>query len=180
MAEPIDFERSIRRVICTVLQQEEGFIRPADQNKPTGDVSALFGTVKLLSIDPIGPDGSTYKNNEDDDTKVTETIEGIRHLQVSIQFYRAGAKAMAARLKALMQSSIAAQLMADLGLGYIRSGPVTNIAAVTDTKWEERCQLNMEFYVGAEESVDLDIYETIRIQGTVGTLTSNVDEVKLP
>jgi hypothetical protein len=158
-------ESDFRAVIRTVLEMPEHSVRRANQKNPppAGDQATPFATVLVSEVGSTGWDDVTYSGvpygqdgfGEDEfGTTIIETITGQRHFTASIQFFKGKAKSQADRLKALLQSSTALQLLQAAGIGLGKIGEVRDLSQVVDTYYESRAQLNVEFYaVNQEQSL---------------------------
>lgn len=159
MANAQDINRNIRRLLRTVYGiTDENFFRPADQKAATGTISQQFGTVRIMAMPSEGVDVLRQENEDLPSLNVLETIEGVRHITASVQFFRGDAYTKAARLPALMRSSAAMDTCRAQGLGFIRCGSPRNLTQEIDTNFEERGQIDIEFYVIAREEISLPTY----------------------
>lgn len=152
-----ELNRRIRDLVRTLLAMPENSVRPANQNAPTGAIDEQFATVLLTVFEPTGQD-ELKRQNEAATTNVIETTIGPRRLVASVQFFRGDAYYKAMRLPALLSTSAAIAKMQQHGIGFIKSSPPRNLTALVDTLWEERGQIDLEFYVVAAESVTIPTY----------------------
>jgi hypothetical protein len=137
---------------------DEDFFRPADQKAATGTIDQQFGTVRIMAMPSVGVDVLTQRDDEALPLNVKETVQGTRHIIASVQFFRGDAYTKAARLPALMRSSLAMDACRARGLGFIRCGSPRNLTQQVDTNFEERGQIDVEFYVIANEVISLPTY----------------------
>lgn len=159
MANAQDINRNIRRLLRTVYGITDiDFFRPADQKAATGTITQQFGTVRIMAMPSEGIDAQVQTNEAEPSLNVTESVQGVRHITASVQFFRGDAYTKAARLPALMRSSLAMDTCRAQGLGFIRCGSPRNLTQEIDTNFEERGQIDIEFYVIASETVSLPTY----------------------
>lgn len=164
MADAKDINRNVRRLLRAVCGQSapefENFWRPSDQQALTGDITVQFGAVRVTAMPAEGIDAQVLTEDQVTPLNVLELVRGVRHLSVSVQVYRGNAYTLIARLPALLRTSFAMDKMRELGLGLIRCGAPRNLTAQVDTNWEERGQIDIEFYLIAAESVSMPTYGT--------------------
>lgn len=141
----------------------ENSVRPANQNAPTGAIDEQFATVLIATFEPVGQDQLMRQNDSSPSTDVIETVIGPRRCMASIQFFRGDAYYKAMRLPALLSTSAAVEKMQQQGIGLIGTSPPRNLTALVDTLWEERGQIDIEFYVVAAESVSVPTYGSFPI-----------------
>lgn len=158
----------IRLLIRTALDWPANSVRPAHQNAPTGKNSDKYATVLLTNYIGSGWDANRLKNDTATDGIVSDTV-GQRQVTAQVQFYRTDAYKTAAALQALLQRQSAIQLMADMGVGLVRIGQVTNVSQVINTKWEEQASVNVDFNVISLETEVLTAYNKFPIQITPDT-----------
>lgn len=159
MADAKIINRNIRRLLRAVYGiADDDFFRPADQKAPTGTIDQQFGTVRIMAMPSEGVDVARQFDEDDPSLNVRETIDGVRHITASVQFFRGDAYTKAARLPALMRSSLAMDECRAQGLGFIRCGAPRNLTQEVDTNFEERGQIDVEFYVIAHEEISIPTY----------------------
>lgn len=170
---PPEINKRIRQLLRAVLGiTDENFIRPANQNAPTG--TAPFATVLLMAYEATGNDDKRVTTGQAANT-VDETQEGQRRVTASVQFFRGDALALAYRLPAALNTSNAIALMQSLGLGLVNVGPVRNIAGIVNTIWEERAGLDIEFHVIASETVNLPTFGEFPVSFGDGSFTQTFE-----
>lgn len=164
MSDAKEINRNVRRLLRAVCGQSapefENFWRPANQQALTGDITVKFGTVLITGMPAEGIDAQTLVDDEDVPLNVLEQVRGVRHITASVQAFRDGAFTLIARLPALLRTSFAMDKSRELGLGLIRCGVPRDLTAQVDTNWEERGQIDIEFYLIAAESVSMPTYGT--------------------
>lgn len=158
MADAYDINLSVRRLVRMLLGMGENDVRPADQKAAAGSIGQQFATVKIINLDPVGVDTVVNRNDEALPLNVIEAVDGTRHVVASIQIFRGDAYTKAARLPALLRTSAAVEKMQQLGLGFIRAGSPRNLTTQVDTNFEERGQIDIEFYVVAREEISIPTY----------------------
>jgi hypothetical protein len=161
-------DTEIRGLIRTALGMPPDSVRPANRNAPTGTSTDLFATVLISENGAIGWDSSTTADDAAPAVTATETVQGVRKLTATVQFFRPGANALARRLVARLQSAAAIELMQAAGLGLTHVGPVKDISSVVDTYWEDRAWLVLEFTATAVETATVDTYNVFPVTVTTG------------
>jgi hypothetical protein len=172
-------DADIRMLIRTTLGMPENSVRPANQNAPTGTSTDLFATVLITEDGATGWDSSTTANDAAPATTVTETVQGVRKLTATVQFFRPGANQMARSLAARLQGAAAIELMQAAGLGLTQVGLVKDLSSVVNTYWEDRAWMVLEFAVTAGSTATLDTYSVFPITVTT-ELESITFEVTAP
>ena len=153
---------AIRTLLTTLYASDTNYFRPANQNAPTGHINQPFATVLVTGFDPVGQDAVTQED-EGVPLQLTENIEGQRHLVCDVQFFRSNALLNANRLNALLRSSSTMMLLQQAGLGFIRASKTLNLTSVVDTYYEERAQVELEFYVSSLESLSVSTFSSVEI-----------------
>lgn len=174
----------IRSLIRRLLLMQENSVRPANKNAPTGSEGDQFATVFLTNIAPTGGDDLVRSNVGEGSHNVRETTEGQREVLASINFYRGDAVSKAAKLQTLLSKSRATALMQELGLGLVSTSGVRNLGQTVGTKWEDRAQIDITFYVVASETDNLQTYGEFPFEVSTadvsGNTTTNTFEVFEP
>lgn len=170
MADLNDINKLVRKVVRELLAMPENSVRPANQNAPGGAKTEQFATVLIATVDDTGEDDHKFKDDAAPALTVTETAEGHRRMMASIQFFRGDAHTKASRLRTLLTMGAASDKLRAVGLGFIRASAVRNLSAVVDTYWEERGQIDLEFYLVAKETATVQTYGRFPI--TVSTESS--------
>ncbi len=153
-----DVDRSLRELIRTALGMPANSVRPANQAAPTLSQSDAFATVQVTALQPTGWDSSSLKNEASSSHNVKETLQGMRLISVSVQFFRGDAYAKALRLGVRLQMQRQIAKMQAVGLGLVRMGSATDMTAVIDSDWEARAHIGMEFHIIAQESDSLPTF----------------------
>lgn len=153
----------IRWLIRTALDWPENTVRPAYQNAPTGKNSDFYATVLLTNLTGSGWDANRLANDSATAGLKSDTV-GQRQATAQIQFYRSGAYKTASALSAILQRQSTIQAMADIGIGLVRVGQVTNVSNVINTTWEEQASVNVDFNVISLETETLDAFTKFPIQ----------------
>lgn len=168
--------QKVRELIRTVLALPADSVRPANQNAPTGTMDMQFATVLITFINPTGWDDSRIENEASPSTNVQESVIGQRHFIASVQFFRSDAYTKASRLCTLLSLSSSIDKLQAVGLGFIRASAAKNLTTVVDTYWEERGQIDLEFYLVAKETVSTPTYGRfpIAVSNNSSTTSSEV------
>lgn len=167
--------RSIRGLVRSVMGMPADSVRPANSNAPVGAKDTPMATVLVSTVRSIGADTNRLSNvipNVKGDTVKSEMI-GNRLASASIQFFGASAFDNATALVARLQRQSAVETMRNVGLGFVRASPVTNVSAVINTYWEERSQVQIDFTVVSLDSETLDTFGIIPIQ-----ITQEINEIE--
>lgn len=166
-----DINKLIRKFIRETLALPENSVRKANQTAPTGKQSEPFATVLITVIDSTGEDERRLKNEAAPSLNVSESVTGMRRLVASVQFFRGDAYTKACRLNTLMSMSSSVDRLQAMGLGFIRASPAKNLTAVVDAGWEERGQIDLEFYLVAKEVQSIPTFGRFPI--TINTETTS-------
>lgn len=150
--------KSIRQIVRLLLGEPEGFVRPANQPAAAEKADESFATVQVLAITTDGIDRVKQANELAPSNNIAETIEGMRRVTVSVQFFRGDAYSQAARLQSLMRSSYAGDLLQSAGLGLIRANDAKDMTAVSSTSYESRAAIQIEFYLAVDEVLSVPTY----------------------
>jgi hypothetical protein len=168
-------EQAFRANIRTLLGMPENSVRRANQfdPPPAGDQETQFATVFIQQVGGIGWDEITHANPTIDQdgygqggsgdggagtgavNDVTEFITGNHLFVASVQFFRGDAIDQIERLGMLLQSSPSIQALLAAGIGLGKIGAIRNLSQVVDSFYENRAQMDVEFYVVDREQVDL-------------------------
>jgi hypothetical protein len=134
------------------------------QNLPINIVS--FGTIRVDSIGTIGEDILNYEYNVIGDN-LTESVEGPRELRVDVNIFGPGAINKLTQLRAsVTQTVYNSQLMLSK-LAFIESSEVRNLDEVISSKWVERAQIDLKFYITSSYSSILDRVAHVEVQGEI-------------
>lgn len=166
-----DINKLIRQFVRETLGMPANSVRPAKQAAPTGKQTDQFATVLITVIDSTGEDERKLADEAAPSNNVTETITGQRRLAASIQFFRGDAYTKACRLNTLMSLSGSIDKLQAIGLGFIRASPARNLTWIIDAGWEERGQIDLEFYLVAKEVQSIPTFGRFPI--TVSTESSS-------
>lgn len=172
-----DINKLIRQFIRVTLNMPADTVRPANKTAPTGKQTDQFATVLITLIEPTGQDERKVSNEVSPSTNVAETITGQRHLIASVQFFRGDAYTKACRLEALMSMSSSIDRLQAIGLGFIRASPAKNLTAVVDAGWEERGQIDLEFYLVAKEVQSIPTYGRFPIDVSTESFTTSSEVI---
>lgn len=168
----------VRVLVREILGLPNNSVRPANQNATVPNIPDEFATV---FITPTGSEGWDIQKFEDlpaPSLEVKETITGIRRINASVQFFRGGAYTKAVRLGMLLQSSGAVSKMQAVGLGLVKVSPARDLTATVDTIYESRGQIDIEFYLVADEEIITPTYGqfTVSVTTPISTTSTEVFE----
>lgn len=167
-----DISRILRGIVRELLGMPANSVRPANQSyATTGGQSEQFATVLITSISDEGWDDRVLINEPSPSLDVTEKMEGMRRMSVSVQFFRGDAYTKACRLRTLLGTANATEKLKKVGLGFIQASPAKNLTDVVDTFFEERGQVDLEFYLIAAEASVLRTYSHWKLSTTVFSTT---------
>lgn len=179
MSAVADINKLIRQFVRETLSMPPDSVRPANQTAPTGKQSEQFATVLITLIDSTGEDERRVANEATPSLNVAETLTGMRRLIASVQFFRGDAYTKACRLHTLMSMSSTVDRLQGIGLGFIRASSAKNLTAVVDAAFEERGQIDLEFYLVAKEVQSIPTFGRFPITISTET-TSTFSEVFEP
>lgn len=155
--------RAVRDLVRTVMGMPDGSVRPADQMAPAGGQTTEIATVNIISTSEIGWAAQGQVDAEDG-TSVA-SVDQLDEVVASVQFFRSPTKDAAGkatysnaafdrakRLGARLQLPTSVAAMSDAGLGLLRVGHARNLAALADSIWESRGQIDLVFNVSTIET----------------------------
>lgn len=175
-----DINKLIRTFIRETLAMPANSVRPANKTAPTGKQTEQFATVLVTLIEDTGHDDRKTANDAALALTVTETIIGMRKLSVSVQFFRGDALTKASKLKSRMTLSSSIDKLKAINLGFVRASQPRNLSALVDAAWEERGQIDLEFYLIATETETLNTFGTFPISINTASSSSINREVIAP
>ncbi len=110
-----------------------------DAPRPLGDYAA----VDFISDTGIGWEQHTYTDESDPDLDIDETIQGVREIMMSVDFYRDSAidNARLARTGFIRESVQGLFRAAGIGLG--RRSEIRELSEPLENGWEERAQFDI-------------------------------------
>lgn len=159
-------ESAVNIVLVQIINLLVGIEKYAMRSRQNNAIkpSGAFATVGLLTNVSRGWEQQTLENsliNPD----LVETLEGMRELTYSINFYRDGAYDNAAKVRiGFMRESIRSVLhAAGLGLG-IRS-PIRDISGALENEFEERTQFDVTLSAVNTDSDAVLAIATVAIAG---------------
>lgn len=174
MIDPLVINTNIRTLIRTLLNMADGSVRPANQNDdPSGDQSEDYATVLVYTTTPLGWDEVKEVPLIGDPFTNVETVAGLRQVTASVNFFRGPAYQRAMRMQGIFQTSGAKDLMDSFGYGFISAGKPQDLSAVQSTYFEARAQIDIDFYVTATESNNLDTFVQFPITVETETTTDS-------
>jgi hypothetical protein len=153
---------NLRLIIVTLLQLDANYMRPANQNAPTGTIDKPFGTLLVGEVDNVGVDYAQLRNDSQVH-ELTEITEGLRSLIVNIQFFRGNALSLASRIGALLRSAAGVRSLNEAGLALVRVGKASDISQAVDSYFEARAQIELEFTAAVTEQTTVGTFASIPI-----------------
>tara|TARA_R110000851_G_scaffold96792_2_gene209934 strand:+ start:18399 stop:18935 length:537 start_codon:yes stop_codon:yes gene_type:complete len=109
-----------------------------DAPRPTG----AYGSVDFISSIAIGVEQRSFKNNISGDD-LTENIEGMREIMMSISFYRDSAINNANQVYIGFIRESVQSMFRSAGVGFTRRSDVREISDALENGWEERAQFDI-------------------------------------
>lgn len=135
-----------------------------------------FGTIFLSGIDKFAEDVNRYEYNTILDN-LTEYVEGARILNVSLNIFGAGANDfMAAIVASTHQTAHNTQLM-NAGLAFINSSQIRDLTEVISSKFNERAQMDCQFYIESSYNLDIDRVAETNISGKFDDRIVNINVI---
>jgi len=141
-----------------------------NQNAPIPELP--FVTLQINSVIAIGDDITLPV---DADTGLAKVV-GTREFTLSMQTFGETAFELAENLSTSLDLWVVQNSLREAGIYIVNREPIGNVAALLDTQWEARCNLDVLFRIaspyGAGALQDaVGVIETIEATGTVGDLT---------
>jgi len=133
-----------------LLLESQGYTikaRQLDAPRPTGD----YGDVDYVTGIDLGWEQRKFTNNTLDDD-MTETIQGMREIIMSVNFYRTDAIDNARAVRTGLVRESIQSLFSAANVGLIRRSEVREISEPLENGWEERAQLDIVLNVVGEDS----------------------------
>lgn len=151
------------RDIVNLLLSSPGYtIKAKQKGAPRPDRD--YADVDFVSETRVGWEQRTFENNQAD-PDLTETIEGMREIMMSISFYRGDSIDNARKVKiGLIRESIQ-ELFRAAGLGYVRSSEVREISEPFQHGWEERSQFDIVLSAVGTDSDIVTSIESVDMAG---------------
>jgi hypothetical protein len=137
---------------------------------------APYVTLKILDLSSVGHDGlvQSYDGGAPAGQEITFTLEGRRHLTVSVQAFSdaaTGATSAHAILSkartALSLPGVHAALLAG-GLAAFNEGGITDLSAIRETRWQSRAAMQVRFHCvdsAAEKTTWIETVEVTQDEG---------------
>jgi hypothetical protein len=179
----------VRSLVRQAMGMDVGSVRAANQAAPTGTQTDEFATVLIHTAQPVGwPDPVLANAEPGDPGDVSYADDQLMDFSASVQFFRtaagdgAGIAASdmsafdkAARLSRRLLLPPYLQLAQTYGLGFAGASAATNVAAVVDSTYESRGQVDIDFYVVDREQIFLAAYDVARIELMVAQASGHTD-----
>lgn len=118
----------------------------ADQDAPIPK-DQPYASVKVLLVGKEGHDEIDFEDQPGPDVDLVETREGERRVDVSINFFGTGALNNANKMLGAAYESANFEYLIANKLGFIDASDVRNLSEIDLSRYEERGQLDMFFYI---------------------------------
>jgi len=142
-------ETALAALVKSILTTDTAII--ADQNAPRP--SGIYTLIKIVDIGTAGVEASTFEDQAGPDIDLIETVEAQRDLLVSFNCFYGSAMTRANKLRLLLSSNSAVELMNAAGLGVGKVSDIREMTSVVDGLFEPRAQFDLNMY--ASDSEDL-------------------------
>ena len=138
----------------------------ADQSPPRPEQwpNKLYVTVKIVS-DAIR--GTEENEISESGGVVTNTYSSLSDIMVSINTFYTGSRQLAKDIVKSLDSIEVKNYMSDEGLGIGSVSDIRSIPSVINSRWEERAQVDINFYVRNINTETLQAIEKIEVNGTI-------------
>lgn len=173
---------ALRTLVRTALGLPQGYVRAANQTGAPADympspaqVKEPYATVLIVDAQSIGHDQVIERNDPMVPLNLLQLQSGMYHAIGSVQFFRDNAVSLGRRLRGALETSDSIALMQSQNLGLISVGNVRNLTGVIDTFFEERAQVNVEFYITVDTSRSVPTFGTFPISVTLGGVTTDFE-----
>lgn len=171
---------ALRNLIKTVMGMPDGSVRPANQDAPAGAQTSEIATVLIMTSADIGMAVQGQTDNLDGSS--TASVDQLESVVVSVQFFRSPTKdqtgaakyatSAVERARSLgrrMQLPSTTAALQALNIGLLDVGTARDLAAVKDSTWESRGQIDLTFDVSS-----------IELEPVITILSAPVDLTFLP
>ena len=156
--------KEIKKFIADAVEQASDItVIYANQSAPKPKTN--YATVLVTPITKVGYDAITYKNDIGSD--LDETIEGLREVKASINFFREDALQNAYDFISKLQSTSFIELFKASNIGFKIVSDVRDLSEIHKEFWEERAQIDLTVYVMSIISETVIATETMEINGEV-------------
>lgn len=146
----------VRDAINLILNDPSVIVIRGRQDAAAPSGNSPYAAVNFVNETPIGWDQSTYSDSGED---LGQTIEGMREIMLSVDFYRTGARDNARRCKQGVIRNSIREFFVAADLGYVRSSEVRDISVTLGDGWEDRAQFDI---VLSAVGTDTDIVRSIQ------------------
>ena len=138
----------------------------ADQSPPRPEQwpNKLYVTVKIIDDGVVGTE-----ENEliEEGGEITNTYSSLSDIMVSINTFYTGARQLAKDIVKSLDSIIVKDYLWGKGLGIGAVSRIRSIPLVINSRWEERAQFDINFYVRNINTETLQTIEKIEVNGTI-------------
>lgn len=147
----------------------------AQQNSPR-PAEVPYSTVYLFNSLGIGWSFSTFVDEDAPGVDVVESVQGTRQLSFSFNFFRAGAFTTANKFRTLLCSSESLEFFKANGLGLATRGAIRDLSENITEAWEERAQVDIDFYVVDLETLIIRAIESLEMTAKFQSSGIEVEE----
>ncbi len=130
----------VRDSVDLLLEQPGYTIKAKQENAPRPQ--GAYANVDFLVGESLGWEQRKFSNN-DGNPDLTETIEGLRNITMSINFYRDNAMDNSRKVRTGLVRESIQSLFSLAGVGLVSRSDVRDIDEVRDSGWEQRSEFDL-------------------------------------
>lgn len=171
----IILKEAITGDLCEWFNTLTGGIFIQSNPQPDNDIEetprplGLYGSVNVVTISSRGnTDRITYINQGSPDSDLTESIEGHRLLQISVNTFRRGAFDLINLLYNKLQGSPTIEHFNSIQLGFVSRSEIRDITIPSSGGLEERHQFDLFLHTVASDEDIVTCIESLNIIGKTG------------
>ena len=168
------------KTVLTWADKELPLVRwsRAEQSSAPYDLNSYpdgIGTVKTLSL---VSDGRGWKNQEfvEANDNFETTFVGTRAVTFSVNIFGNDAFQKAENLRSTVEFEENKAVFASKNLGFVSTSDTRNLTELVSSKYEERAQFDITFYMQTELVKEVDRIVTIKVAGTLKTENTELNE----
>ena len=159
MSEQTTVNQQFRSLLTELLQLPSGYVRPANQNAPTGGVDAQYMTVLITTIQ--GERGHQTRSDIPGSSDLLYAIDGQRKATASVQAFGDGSFDLLMKLNALLDTDWSQWLFQQTNFGLVlRRGPNDLSTVIPAQFWQRRAQMEVDFYFIAHAEVRVPTFSS--------------------
>jgi len=155
-------ETALVALVNSILTTDTVII--ADQNAPRP--AGIYTLIKIVDIGTAGIEASTFEDQDGPDIDLIETVEAQRDLLVSFNCFYGSAMTRANKLRLLVSSNSALELLNAAGLGIGKVSDIREMTSVVDGLFESRAQFDLNLYASDSEDLITLAILTARLTGS--------------